>query len=137
MNKLLLIICFLLPTLSLAETVVVLPERFNNKKVISVNSKEFNELVEKNKNLEEQLKKEKKDWELYSIDLDRKLQETHEINNQMIREIEKLREVGLKTEKLLVQKDLVIWRRNATIACLILLIGIYCYLKFVLHIPFL
>lgn len=136
MNKL--IILFILLTGNVfANQMVVLPERFSNKKVITVNSQEFNELVKKNKDLEEQLKKEKNDWELYSVELDRQLQQNYKVTNEMIREIEKLKELGLKSEKQLVEKDLIIWRRNATIAVLLLLIGLYCYLKFFLHIPFL
>lgn len=136
MNKLICILLLFVTTGIFADQVVVLPERFKDKKIVTVNSQEFNELVKKN-NLEKQLKEELKNWELYSKELDRKIQEEYKINNQMIQEIERLKEVKAKVDKQLVEKDLAILQRNVTIAGLILLMGIYAYLKFILHIPFL
>lgn len=115
-----------------AQPIVVLPEKFHKNKVITVNSKEYNEIK---KNNEEQFKKEAANWESYSKEIDRKLQENVEINNAMINTINQLKEVGLKYEKTIAETKLALLQRNLVIAGLIGLIGLYAVLKFYFHLP--
>lgn len=127
------LIYFLL-TLSLfaAQPVVVLPEKFQKSKVITVNSKEYNDIK---KNNEEQFKKEAANWESYSKEIDRKLQENIETNNAMIAQIQQLKDIGLRYEKTIAETKLALLKRNLIIAGLISLISLYAVLKFYFHLP--
>lgn len=123
-----LILMLLFPLAAMSGQVVVLPEKFQNKKVVTVNSPEYNELLKKDQ-IVKQLEKEKTDWELYSKEVDRKVAENWKVQNEMVLEIQKLKEDKLKIEKQLVAKDFAIWTRNAAIAGLITLIGVLIYLR--------
>lgn len=108
--------------------VLVVPHSNKNDKIIIVDSPEYQKLIE-NKTIAEQLKRDVYNWSSYSKEVDRKLTEQYEIQNEMIIKIEILEKNILQKDKKLLQKDLAILWRNIVIISLIGVMGVSVYLR--------
>jgi len=110
------------------ERVLIIPNSNKNDRVIVVGSPEYNELL-LDKRISEQLKLDVYNWTEYSKELDRKLTEQYQINNEMIVKIQDLEKQILTKDKKLLQKDLAILWRNIVILSLLGMMGVAVYLR--------
>lgn len=110
------------------ERVIILPQTNKDDKVIVIGSPEYNELLQ-DKRVSEQLKLDVYNWSEYSKEVDRKLTEQYQINNDMIVRINDLEKQILTKDKKLIEKDLAILWRNILILSLIGTIGVGVYLR--------
>jgi preprotein translocase subunit SecF len=117
------------------KTAVVLPERFKDAPVIVVNDDKYKEIIKNNKELALQLDQEKKNLELFTKSVDEQKRVNQEIQNKLIVDYNNAQITIQKLEKQKVQKDLAILWRNIVIATILLMIGVYLYLKFYLRLP--
>lgn len=101
--------------------ILVLPEQYSNDEVIVVNSKAYNEII-KNKNIIEQLTKEKKEQGIFINTVNEQVKKNNEVNDKLLKSYNDAR-------LLIAKKDATIWHRNAIIAVLLLLIGGYVALR--------
>lgn len=110
------------------ERVLILPNSNKKDKVIFVDSPEYLELA-KDSRIAQQLKLELQNWQLYTKEVDRKLTEQYEIQNEMIVRIQDLEKQVLEKDKKLLRKDIAIIWRNIVIVSLIGVIGVGVYLR--------
>lgn len=110
------------------ERVLILPNTHKNDKAIYVDTPEFQELV-KDSRVAQQLKTDLQNWQLYTKEVDRKLTEQYEIQNEMIVKIQDLEKQVLEKDKKLLRKDIAILWRNIVIVSLIGVIGVGVYLR--------
>lgn len=110
------------------ERVLILPNANKNDKVIFVDSPEYLELT-KDSRIAQQLKIELQNWKLYTKEVDRKLTEQYEIQNEMIVKIQDLEKQVLEKDKKLLKKDVAILWRNIVIVSLIGVMGVGIYLR--------
>jgi hypothetical protein len=110
------------------ERVLILPNSNKNDKVVFVDSPEYLELT-KDSRIAQQLKMELQNWQLYTKEVDRKLTEQYEIQNEMIVKIQDLEKQVLEKDKKLLRKDIAILWRNIMIVSLIGVMGVGVYLR--------
>jgi hypothetical protein len=110
------------------ERVLILPNANKNDKPIYVDTPEFQELV-KDSRVAQQLKTDLQNWQLYTKEVDRKLTEQYEIQNEMIVKIQDLEKQVLEKDKKLLKKDIAILWRNIVIVALFGTIGVGVYLR--------
>ena len=110
------------------ERVLVLPNSNKNDKVIYVDSPEYLDLT-KDARIAQQLKLELTNWQLYTKEVDQKLTEQYEIQNEMIVKIQDLEKQILEKDKKLLRKDIAILWRNIMIVSLFGVIGVGVYLR--------
>ena len=110
------------------ERVLILPSSNKKDKVVFVDSPEYLELA-KDSRIAQQLKVELQNWQLYTKEVDRKLTEQYEIQNEMIVRIQDLEKQVLEKDKKLLRKDIAILWRNIVIVSLIGVIGVGVYLR--------
>lgn len=110
------------------ERVLILPNANKNDKAIYVDTPEFQELI-KDSRVAQQLKTDLQNWQLYTKEVDRKLTEQYEIQNEMIVKIQDLEKQVLEKDKKLLKKDIAILWRNIVIVSLIGAIGVGVYLR--------
>jgi len=87
-----------------AEKVVILPERFLNQKVMVYNTPEYINLLKENLNLTEQIKADDKAFLEFSKEVDNQKDKNHEIQNKMIKEINK-QNLTIETQKTIIAKN--------------------------------
>lgn len=110
------------------ERVLVLSNKNKDDKIVIKNSSEYQELI-KDKRINNQLRQDVQNWNLYSKEVDKQLTEQYKIQNEMIVKIQDLEKQTLEKDKLILRKDLAILWRNITIISLIGVIGVGVYLR--------
>ena len=102
-------------------SVVIVPERYKDDKVIVVGSADYNDLL-KNKNDAAQLKKDNDNLAKQKTTTDKEIEKQSQMKDKMVNDLNKL-------QKELVQKNLALLWRNIIIVSLLALIAIYFYAK--------
>ena len=110
------------------ERVLILPEINATDKVVTVNSHEYKQLLTDSR-ISKQLKADAKALEQHSKDVELKLAEEFQVQNEMILHIQDLEKKVLKQDRSLLKKDLAIIWRNITIVGLLVTIAGMVYLR--------
>jgi type VI protein secretion system component VasK len=119
------------------QRVLVVPEKYKNDKVVVVNTTEYQELL-KDAETAEQLQTDNKNLKDHISLVDIQLQEQQKVTSELILKNQKLTEDILKKEKVIAEKNSSILKLWGVLIAVLVLIGVYFYIKIrgIIPLPF-
>lgn len=134
MNVLKYLLLLIFVSSAMAQSLVVLPERFKNDKVVIENSEEYLSVLKNNKDLISQLEKERADKKAFEEKANKQSAENYKIQSQLLKDYNQQTLDLAKKDTIIVKKELALIGHRIVIVSLIGLIaaGIYLRIKGIL-----
>lgn len=119
------------------QRVLIVPEKYKNDKIVIVNTTEYNELL-KVAEINTQLQKDNANLKDHITLVDQQIAYNSQITNELILKNQQLKESVLQKEKIISDKNSIIFKLWTGLVTLIGLIVVYFYIKFktTIRLPF-
>ena len=127
MKKIALILLFSFISNFTDASTVVLPSRFKNSKVLTVDTTEYKKYVEQNKKLQEQLVLENKNWLDYSKSVDNQVKYNSEIQSKLLNDFNSAKLTISKQQTTISKQRFTILCQWIGIALFLFVLGVLFY----------